>query len=165
MKTELLTSKLRLVPVSALDLEIIYSFLRNENIKKYLCDNKDIEKEFVEDFITKSEILFREKGIGLWLIKPLNSSSPIGFCGFFKDDILELLFVVHPDFQNFGYATERISKVIEYFHQLNLHDDIYAKIDLPNLASHAVVSNIGMQEVGEEKNKITDGKIKVYKLS
>ena len=164
MKKELLTDRLRLVPVCPQNFKFIFSLLRNDQIKKYLCDNENIEKEVVKSIIKRNESLFEEKGIGLWLIKSPTNSSPIGFCGFIKDEVLELIYVVHPDFQNYGYATEGISKVIEYFHQLKFHDEVFAKIDKPNLASHVVATKIGLMKVGEEKNPVTGGIMKVYKL-
>lgn len=165
MRKELLTDRLKLTPVDPKDFKIIFLLLRNKNVKKYLCDNRDIEKEFVKNLIKKNESLFRQKNIGLWLIKPLNSSSPIGFCGFIQDELLELIYVVHPDFQNNGFATESISKAIEYFLQLKIRDEVFAKIDKPNIASLIIASKIGMMEVGNEENPVTGGIIKIYKIT
>ena len=55
-------------------------------------------------------------------------------------------------------------RVIDYFNQLKLKDDIFAKIDLPNVESHLVANKIGMKEVGIEKNLDTGGDMKLYKL-
>ncbi len=164
MKKELLTDKLRLVPVETQDCDLILVMLCNDKIKKYLCDNKDIEKEVVESIISKSESLFEEKGIGLWLIKDPVNHSIRGFCGFLNNDVLELIYVIHPDFQNNGFATESSLRVIDYFNQLKLKDDIFAKIDLPNVESHLVANKIGMKEVGIEKNLVTGEDMKLYKL-
>ena len=164
MKKELLTDKLRLVPVETQDCDLILAMLSNDKIKKYLCDNKDIEKEVVESIISKSESLFEEKGIGLWLIKDQVNHSIKGFCGFLNNDVLELIYVIHPDFQNNGFATESSLRVIDYFNQLKLKDDIFAKIDLPNVESHLVANKIGMKEVGIEKNLVTGEDMKLYKL-
>ncbi len=164
MKKELLTDKLRLVPVETQDCNLILAMLHNDKIKKYLCDNKDIEKEVVESIISKSESLFEEKGIGLWLIKDPVNHSIRGFCGFLNNDVLELIYVIHPDFQNNGFATESSLRVIDYFKQLKLKDDIFAKIDLPNVESHLVANKICMKEVGIEKNVVTGGDMKLYKL-
>ncbi len=164
MKKELLTARLRLVPVTTQDCDLILAMLRNDQIKKYLCDNKDLEKDVVKSIISQSESLFEEKGIGLWLIKDPASHSTKGICGFFKSDLLELIYVIHPNFQNQGFATESSLEVIAHFNQLKLKDDIFAKIDLPNLESHLVASKIGMKEIGIEKNEVTGGDMKVYKL-
>jgi RimJ/RimL family protein N-acetyltransferase len=158
------TDRLRLVPVEPRDSVAVFSLLRNDKIKKYLCDNKDVEKEFVNRIISGSETLFEEKGIGLWLIRELATDSTMGFCGFFKNEQLELIYVVHPDFQNNGYATEACLQVIEYFSQLKLKDDVFAKIDLPNVGSHVVANKIGMREVGIRRNPETGGDMKLYKL-
>jgi ribosomal-protein-alanine N-acetyltransferase len=164
MKKELLTNRLRLIPIEPHDSDIIFSLLRNDKIKKYLCDNRDIEKDVVKRMISSSEILFKEKGIGLWVNKNLVNHSIIGFCGFFKSDLLELIYVIHPDFQNNGFATEACSRVIEHFNQLKLNDDVFAKIDVPNIESHIVANKIGMREIGIEKNPITGGDMKLYRL-
>lgn len=159
-----MTDRLRLVPVELQDSDLIFILLRNDKIKKYLCDNKDIEKEAVENTVSNSETLFNEKGIGLWFIKDLVNHSIIGFCGFLNSDLLELIYVIHPDFQNNGFATEATLRVIEYFNQLKLKDDIFAKIDLPNVESHVVANKVGMREVGIEKNRVTGGDMKLYRL-
>lgn len=164
MKKELLTNRLRLIPVEPQNSDLIFSLLLNDKIKKYLCDNRDIEIDVVKRMISSSEILFEEKGIGLWLIRELATDSIVGFCGFFKNQLLELIYVVHPDFQNSGYATEASLRVIEYFDQFKLGDDVFAKIDLPNIESHVVANKIGMREVGIEKNRLTGGDMKLYKL-
>ena len=164
MKKEFLTDRLRLVPIKIQDCDLILAMLRNDKIKKYLCDNKDIEKEFVKSIISKSESLFKEKGIGLWLIKDPVNHSIMGFCGFLNNDILELIYVIHPDFQNNGFATESSLRVIDYFNKLKLKDDIFAKIDLPNIESHLVATKIGMTEIGIEKNEVTGGDMKIYKF-
>jgi hypothetical protein len=65
MKKEPQTNRIRLVPVEPQDSVAVFSLLRNAKIKRYLCDNKDIEKEFVDGIISSSETLFKEKGIGL----------------------------------------------------------------------------------------------------
>ena len=164
MKKKLLTDRLQLIPVGNRDGDTILTMLRNDKIKKYLCDNRDIEKDAVESIIDGSESLFEEKGIGLWLIKDLAGRSVIGLCGFLKSDVLEILFVTHPDFQNNGFATESALKVIAYFNQLKLKDEIFAKIDLPNAESHAVAGKIGLKEIGMEKNKVIGGDMTLYKL-
>lgn len=164
MKTELLTNRLRLIPVMPQDSEIIFSLLRNDQIKRYLCDNEDVEIQFVLDMVSNSKALFEEKGIGLWLIRESATDSKMGFCGFFKNDLLELIYVIHPDFQNNGYATEACLRVIEYFDQLKLNDDVYAKIDLPNIESQVVANKIGMKEVGIKKNPVTGGDMRLFKL-
>ena len=108
MKKELLTARLRLVPVTTQDCDLILAMLRNDQIKKYLCDNKDLEKDIVKSIISQSESLFEEKGIGLWLIKDPASHSNKGLCGFFKSDLLELIYVIHPDFQKLGICNRKL---------------------------------------------------------
>lgn len=165
MKRKLLTDRLRLVPVQTQDFNLIYSMLRNKKIKKYLCDNKDIEKDVVESMIRKSDSLFEEKGIGLWLIKDRVNHSVKGFCGFLNTQALELIYVIHPDSQNKGFATESTLRIIDYFNQLKLQEVIFAKIDIPNVESHLVAKKIGMKEIGIEKNEVTGGDMKLYKLN
>ncbi len=163
MKKVLLTDRLKLVPVETKNCDLLFSMLRNNKIKKYLCDNKNIEKETVAEIIGSSETLFEEKNVGLWLIHYLKERSVIGYCGFISDNALELIYVIHPDFQNKGFATEASLKVIHHLTQ-NHAEDLYAKIDLPNLGSHTVAKKLGMKEIGIEKNEVTGGDMKVYKL-
>lgn len=164
MKKKLLTDRLELIPVESGDGDEIFMLLRNDRIKKYLCDNKDIEKDVVATMISNSEALFKEKGIGLWLIRDSIDYSIMGFCGFLKNKQLELIYVIHPDFQNNGFASEATLRIIEHFKQLKIKEDVYAKIDLPNTESHLVANKIGMREIGIEKNSVTGGDMKLYRL-
>lgn len=106
----LFTGRLKLVPVETKNCDLVLSMLRNDKIKKYLCDNNDVDKETVEQIIKGSELLFEEKDVGLWLIHDLEEGAVIGYCGFFNDHVLELIYVIHPDFQNKGFATEAFLK-------------------------------------------------------
>ena len=164
MKKELLTDRLRLIPVESRDGDEIFLLLRNDKIKKYLCDNKDIEQNVSRSMVSNSEILFKEKGIGLWLIRDLRNDSTMGFCGFLKNKQLELIYVIHPDFQNNGFATEATLRIIEHFKQLKINEDIYAKVDLPNTESHIVANKIGMNGIGMAKNLATGGDMRLYRL-
>ncbi len=164
MKKELFTKRLKLVSVSAQDCDIIHSMLLNSHVKKYLCDNREIEKEIIEDMVRKSDSLFEEKRIGLWLIEDRGTQAITGFCGFIDGEVLELIYVIHPDFQDNGFATECSFGIIDYFKTLNLNDRIFAKIDLENTKSHLVAKKIGMIEVGIEKNQVTGGDMKLYEL-
>lgn len=164
MKKELLTVRLRLVPVASQDCDLLATLLRKPAIKRYLCDNQDIEKESVHRMISNSDALFEEKGVGLWLIREAAGGSAIGFCGFLQEAVLELIYVVHPDSQNRGLATESVLRIIEHFRQLKFTDALFAKVDVPNIASHAVTRKIGMKPAGIEKNRVTGGDMQVYEL-
>ena len=163
MKEPLVTERLQLLPVESNNFDIIFSMLRNEKVKKYLCDNRDLDKEAIRQLIRDSDALFAEEGIGLWLIYPKDERSAIGFCGFSRNEILELIYVVHPYFQNQGIGTEATFGIVNYFCQ-NHGEDLYAKVDLPNVESHKVARKLGMREVATEKNEVTGFDMKVYKL-
>ena len=164
MKKTLLSKRLKLVPVNNSDEAYLYDLLRNPNVKKYLLDNDDVELKTIRKFIAESNALFQKSNFGLWIVQNLKTSNAIGLCGLFYFELLELLYVIHPEYQNNGFATEASLRVISYINSLETQYDVYASIDIPNRLSHRVAQNIGMIEVKEEINKNTNGLMKVYKL-
>lgn len=164
MRKELFSERLKLKAVELSDLDFMFSLLRNSAVKKYLLDDTDIEKKTVEGFIIESNSLFVNKNIGLWIAQLKSNSKYIGLCGFLNNEVLELIYIIHPDFENNGYATESCAILIEYFLKLKPDNALYAKIDIPNTSSHFVAKKIGMVEIKEEINENTGGVMKVYKL-
>ena len=164
MKRVLLSRRLELVPINFIDADKLLSLLRNDKVKQYLCDNKEIEKDEVIRIVSGSESLFDAMDIGLWWIRILESFEIIGFCGFFRGEIIEIIYVIHPDHQRKGFATEATKRLVEYYQLLNLKEDIYAKIDEPNVESIIIAEKIGMAETGKETNPFTNGPMKVFTL-
>jgi ribosomal-protein-alanine N-acetyltransferase len=154
-----------MLPVEETHASILFELLRNDAIKRYLLDNREIEEDFVLDVIRKSQRLFEEQGIGLWLIHPSNTKTPIGVCGFVRSDTMELLYVIHPTHQGNGYATEAASKALSYYLELGFTEAIHARIDEPNVESHAVAKRLNMTLVGTQRNATTGGTMLVYRIT
>ena len=69
-----------------------------------------------------------------------------------KGSVANLGYIINPDFQNKGYATEAATKLISFgFKKIKLAV-IYATCDTRNTASSKVMENLGMKKVGYIKN-------------
>lgn len=76
----------------------------------------------------------------------------IGTCGFaridFSNNVGEVGYVVNPEFQNRGYATEAVREVMRFgFETMELHR-IEGRFIIGNDRSLAVMKNCGMQYEG-----------------
>ena len=165
LQPNLHSGRIEYIPISDQDCDELLALLHHPIFNKYLCDNRDLERAFVEAMIRDRNALFAGKGIGLWLLKHRYEQSVPGFCGFYKNEVLEIVYVSHPDFQGKGLATECALRVIGYLQQGNQPEPFFAKIDLPNIASHKIARKIGMQEVCMEINSVTGGKMLVYQFN
>lgn len=167
VKHTLQTNRLRLLPCEIQDLDLLFRFLRNDHIKRFLCDNRDLKKEFVHSIIRKSDALFESKAVGLWLVQKLEDLQIVGFCGISRNEMgkLEILYGLHPDFLHQGYATESANTVIHYFRSHFPEEALMAKVDEPNTASLRVIARLGMQRIGREWNPVLRCDMILYQLN
>ena len=79
----------------------------------------------------------------------------IGTCGFTRIDednrVVEIGYVLNPDFWGFGLATEAVERVLEFaFEVLNVNR-VEAKFIFGNDASLAVMKKVGMKFEGYQR--------------
>jgi [ribosomal protein S5]-alanine N-acetyltransferase len=147
MKISIETPRLKLKPCYLNNLEAVYTLWTNDRIRYFLFDDRVISSDEACSFIQDSLTNFERHGYGLWLIYLRKNHSFIGFAGCLKseNETPGLIYGIHPDYWNEGYATEAASTILRYISSLGF-PRIAADVDEPNVASIQVLKNLGMRQ-------------------
>lgn len=157
MKIKLQTTRLLLEPITIADLKNIHRLHSLPEVDKYntlgipesLDETKSTITEWIEknndeknnNFTFKIELRGNKDFIGLI---SLNLGKP-------KFKIAEVWYKLHSDFWNKGYATESLSRILEFgFNELNLHR-IEAGCAVENIGSIRVLEKAGMTREGRKR--------------
>lgn len=148
---EIHTSRLKLRPYAEKDLDALHSILIDSQVRKYLCDDKIMPREWVATEIENNTQCFEQHGFGQWSIFLENSSELIGFCGFrfFYDNPpeLQLIYGLSPQYWGQGIATEAAKAIIQYGFTEHKFQQIITNTDVENVASVRVMKSVGMKFV------------------
>jgi ribosomal-protein-alanine N-acetyltransferase len=147
------TRRLRLKPVSEDELDILHNIFTDPYVRRYLCDDKALALQQVEEMLQESQKLFKEQNFGLWLIRTKDNEKVIGMTGlwyFFGEEQPQLVYALLPQATKKGYATEAATRILKYcFNELG-YQYLVASCDRPNLESRKVAERLGMREVEEK---------------
>src|SRR5688572_2678996 len=140
------TARLRLRPATEADVDVLHRIWTDPDVRRYLWDDRVIEREVAAEVVEASAADWRARGYGLWIVE--ESNAPIGFVGFRsseEDPRPELLFGFLPTHWHRGIATEAAKAAIDYaFHVLH-SDAIWGATDPPNEASVRLMERLGMR--------------------
>jgi len=155
MKEGLETSRLKIKPIKRSDLEKIHELhslpetdtFNTLGIPAYISETEKI----VSDWIIKNE----KKINFTFKVELIKSKSFIGLIslnlGNAKFKTSEVWYKFHSDFWNKGYATEALSKILEFgFEELKLHR-IEAGCAINNIASIRTLEKVGMTREGRKR--------------
>lgn len=147
MKLSIETPRLKLKLCHLKDLEAIHALWTNDRIRYFLFDDRVISSDEARLFIQDSLTNFEQYGYGLWLIHLRHNHSLIGFAGCLQseNETPSLIYGIHPDYWNEGYATEAASTILRYVSSLEF-TRIVADVDEPNVASIRVLKKLGMRQ-------------------
>lgn len=161
---KLASTRLTLHPVSVSELQVFHDLLTDPFIRKYLCDDQVFSVERSRDFILESQQTFKERRLGLWLLRN-TEQTVIGFAGlksFFEESQPQLLYALLPDYTGQGLALEAAAAIVRYcFEELGF-DYLEASCDIPNLPSQRVAERIGMRKV--EERTVDDKSLAFYRI-
>lgn len=148
---EIHTSRLKLSPYSTEDLDALHRIFIDPQVRKYLCDDSMMPREWVATEIENNTKCFEQHGFGQWSIFLKDTSELIGFCGFrfFYDNSpeLQLLYGLLPQYWGKGLATEATEAMIQYGFTEHKFEQIISATDLGNIASARVMERVGMKFV------------------
>jgi [ribosomal protein S5]-alanine N-acetyltransferase len=143
------TQRLILKPILESELDTFHKILVDPYVRKYLCDDRILPLQQVEEMLKQSQKHFEEERFGLWFIRIKGESEAIGFVGlwyFFEEKQPQLAYALLPKALKKGYATEAASKILEYcFDELG-YEYLLASCDRPNLESQKVAERLGMRK-------------------
>lgn len=142
------TPRLLLRRIAVGDAADMFDYARREEVTRYLMWNPHTDIRMTTDYLRYLQQRSRIGDFYDWAVVERQSGRMIGTCGFsrfdFNHDVGEIGYVINPDFQGKGYATEAVERVIAFgFAQLPLHR-IEAVFIEGNERSRRVMENVGM---------------------
>ena len=129
--------------------EAFLTLCHDAHIRRYLLDDELVSTEWLQQTMAASARLFRERGVGLWLLRDAEGVAQ-GFGGFHYfpqlDDEPQLTYAFRAEATGRGNASEVGSTVIGFARRVGALTDIPAAVDAPNVASVAVLNRLGFQQ-------------------
>lgn len=138
------TPRLILSKFSIMDAQNFYDLNSNPKVLQYTGDNAFSSIAEAEDFL-KNYSDYKRNGYGRWAVLDKNSTEFLGWCGLkFDGKETDIGFRFFEEHWGKGYATESAKACLEYgFEELSL-TEIIGRAMKENLASHKVLSKIGL---------------------
>ena len=135
------TARLRLVPVTADDVDVLHGIWTDPDVRRFLWDDEVIDRETAAEVVEANLRDWEERGYGLWLVHV--DEEPAGFVGFRSaEEGPELLFGFLARYWHRGYATEAAQEALRYLFES--YDFAWGATDPPNEASVRVMERLGM---------------------
>lgn len=148
---ELRTERLRLLPIAAADRDALHAIWTEPRVRRFLWDDRVISLETVDEVIAKSAASFAAEGFGHFALREAETGTLIGSCGLYRATPAaepELLYSLASAVWGRGHASQAARALIAYaFEELGL-TRLFARADVPNHASIAVMQRLGMRLVG-----------------
>ncbi|REJ72936.1 MAG: N-acetyltransferase [Acidobacteria bacterium] len=146
---ELGTGRLDLQAVRPADGDELHRLFLDPQVRRYLLDDEEMPREFVDQVIDDSDRAFSDHGVGLFVMREKGRERIVGFVGFrefFEPPELQLLYGLHPDVWGRGYATESSRAIIDHAFSQLAFEEVIAATDPPNNASLAVMRRLGLRD-------------------
>ena len=145
------TKSLIIKSYSDSDQEAVVELLTNEKIKEtFMIPDFHMKSEVISMFKKLQEFSHSEEHYerGIYLGQQL-----IGFLNDVEiiEDRIELGYVIHPNYQNRGFATEALKASIEYLFQKGF-SEIVTGAFVNNTASICVMKKCGMTRISKEED-------------
>lgn len=152
------TARLVLAPIEAGDVETLWRMLLLPDVRRYLCDDRELPRDFVEALAAANADL-APAGLGLRILRDGG-----GFAGFvaikpvpeevaacipaFRGE-LEVSVALHPRCWGRGYAQEAIGAALDDWRRNGDGRRVVAVADVPNARSRRMLARLGFVEAGE----------------
>ena len=144
-KATIKTPRLIIKPITSIDEERLMDILINEEIAKTFMlpefKNREDSRKLAQKIITNSDINNHEHlEYGIYLDDVLiGTINDVGF----NDEEIEVGYLIHPDYQGHGYATEAVRAIICELREMGFHK-VSAGFFVENTASYCVMEKCGM---------------------
>jgi RimJ/RimL family protein N-acetyltransferase len=152
------TNRLELKPYSDSDLEDMVCILCNDEIKKtFMIPDFETKDDAIKMFYKVKEWSFEEERFEYGVYQ---NDQLIGFVNDVEinKDLIEIGYVIHPNYKNQGYATEVLSAVLKELFRIG-YTHVKAGLFEENVASRRVMEKCGMKITKEEDDIEYQGKI------
>lgn len=142
------TGRLVMRPYREEDLEPLWRLWTDPDVRRFLWDDRVIERGEAEDAMRDGLALAAEHGLGHWAVTLRDDPALIGFCGLRFLDAppeVELLYGLAPAYWGRGLATEAARAWLERGFAQHGLARIWALTDYGNIRSEQVMQRLGMQ--------------------
>lgn len=147
------TERLMLRKLNYDDKDMIFNYLSNDEVTKYMNIDSLKESFEAEDIIDLTNSLYGKNEAIRWGIFSKESNAIIGACGYSRglrkqDSVGEIFFELSKEFWGKGYMEEALEAIIQYgFEKLNLHRiEAYARLE--NIYSLCLLNRVGFRLEG-----------------
>ena len=129
------------------DVDALFDLYSKPHVTDYLEPLFEYEKE-LEYEANYIKYIYEFYNFGMWLVFDKKTNALVGRAGLesrenCQSDELELGFIVAPEFQRQGYATEICNAILDYAINWLEIDRFISRCDPKNLASRALLSKLG----------------------
>ena len=164
------TDRLFFRAVKKSDLMDIFEYSSNPLTCQYLLWNVHKSPKYTQDFIDMITSKYKSGEYNDWALIYKENQKMIGTCGFTRIDrqnsVVEIGYVINPDYWGMGIATEAASKVISFAFETLKVNRVEARFLFGNSASLAVTKKIGMKFEGYQREAMfVKGKFKTIGIS
>jgi RimJ/RimL family protein N-acetyltransferase len=125
-------------------------------------DGEIYPREWSEERIRQSEMLFGRRGVRLWLARNRITGDVVGFCGFLEISSLhpdpQLVYALFERYTGKGLATEMARTVIAAARARGF-TTIVAGVDAVNVASVRVLEKLGFKPVSVHEGAFGDTRL------
>ena len=139
------------------DLDRLYEIYKEPSITAYmepLFEDRDEEKAYIRNYI---ERVYGFYGYGMWSVFDRESGLLIGRAGIEqKEELPEMGYMIAPEFQRKGYATEVCTEILSYAENVLGMQQVRAVVHRENTASIKLCEKLGFVPMKE------DGKYQIY---
>ena len=130
------------------DAEDMYAYAKRPSVTEYLTWDPHGSGEETREYLTYIGQRYRTGDFYDWSVVDKESGHMVGTCGFTSfscpNDSAEIGYVLNPDYQGKGLATEAVRRVLTFgFEELGLHR-IEARCIQGNTASLRLMGRVGM---------------------
>jgi RimJ/RimL family protein N-acetyltransferase len=132
-------------------LDAFHSLVQDNHVRRYLLDGQALPIEWSAERIREGQSLFKQRGVGLWLVHEVLSNELVGFCGFLVlagvHSEPQLVYAMFQKFTGRGYATEMARASIAEARKQQGFNLVIASVDEENSASLRVLEKLGFKRI------------------
>ncbi|MFC0525551.1 GNAT family N-acetyltransferase [Pontibacillus salicampi] len=146
---EMKTARLQLREMTGEDVDHLLEIFADPIAMQYYPSTKN--REQTKQWIEWNKRLYKQEGIGLWIVEDRKTSCFVGQCGLVPQEIqgekrLEIGYLLSREQWGNGFATEAAQACRDYaFHVLEVAE-VISIIDIRNTPSINVAKRIGMKK-------------------
>ena len=142
------TERFLLRKLSLDDTDDMFEYSKQQEVTKYLTWSPHPNKTYTFEYLSYLQNRYKTGDFFDWAVICKESGKMIGTCGFtrffFADNGAEIGYVINPDYNGKGVATEVVGRIIRFgFENLSL-ERIEGKYMIENTASRRVMEKNGM---------------------